>query len=138
MNTNHMDVDGEHHEVNVGLLVLQQTQTMSAKQTRIVEQQEMLVLSQKEIQRDVQHLQLLSSPAQHSKRPKPQSKSLASYKPNTDDADDEGDGSSSEEDSVKEKLPTSFHVSPLCLYLPAVAHKIHSASFGIAFEAKAC
>lgn len=96
-----MDIDGESPKVDIGLLLLQQTETMSAKQARIVEQQEILVLNQKEIHCEVQQLQRQSTSPRCRRRSKPQSQSLASGGPHIDDADDEGDGSSEEETPIK-------------------------------------
>lgn len=105
-----MDVDAEHHNVDVAMLVLQQTQAVADKQSHIVNQQDMLILSQKEIQCDVQQLQILATSSQHRKRPKPHPNSLPTGDSHPDDADDEGEEGDESSDETKERLPSRFHV----------------------------
>lgn len=98
-----MDVDGEHHNIDVTMLVLQQTQALSDTQNHIIDQQERLVRGQLDIQ------QVLATSPRRRKRSNPHSSPSSNNDPQPDDADDEGDDSS-EEDAPKEKLPSRFHV----------------------------
>lgn len=104
-----MDVDEEHLNVDVGMLVLQQTQALSDKQSHMVDQQEMLIRTQKDIQHEVQQLQILTESSRRRKRSKPHRNTIPSGDADADDADDEGDESA---DETKEKMPPCFHVSP--------------------------
>lgn len=96
-----MDIDEPPHDVSFNLLVLQETQIISEKQTRIVEQQDILTLGQKELQLNLLKLHSLSS--------SPRRRKPTSSTPHTNDADSEED-ESSDEGQKKEKLPSRYHV----------------------------